>query len=184
MGVCENQSSDSSLFVTIVSRTFGLCATNEASVTKMRLYLNMPIDQCICSNSPQLTLRHALNCSKLIIHRSLLHDAVRDTVFNMAQTARISCIKEPLSKETLSLNNFGSDDRGDVYCDWIDNSEGIVDFVSCNVANDTLVQRKNLILQVLLNLKLKTNIENMTKISKKLMLIEIDHLFLLHSHFR
>ncbi|KAL0208771.1 hypothetical protein P9112_011358 [Eukaryota sp. TZLM1-RC] len=62
----------------------------------------------------------------------------------MAQTARISCIKEPLLKETLSLNNFGSDDRGDVYCDWMDKSEAIVDFVSCNVANDTLVQRRKL----------------------------------------
>ncbi|KAL0205935.1 hypothetical protein P9112_001242 [Eukaryota sp. TZLM1-RC] len=149
-GVCENKSSDSSLFVTIVPRRFGLCATNEAFVTKMRLYLNIPINQllskekCICSNSPQLTLRHALNCSKLITYRSSLHDAVRDTVFNMAQTARISCIKEPLLKETLSLNNFGSDDRGDVYCDWIDNSEAIVDFVSCNVANDTLVHRGKL----------------------------------------
>ncbi|KAL0205794.1 hypothetical protein P9112_001101 [Eukaryota sp. TZLM1-RC] len=60
------------------------------------------------------------------------------------RTARISCIKEPLLKETLSLNNFGSDDRGDVYCDWIDNSEAIVDFVSCNVANDTLVHRRKL----------------------------------------
>ncbi|KAL0227111.1 hypothetical protein P9112_014435 [Eukaryota sp. TZLM1-RC] len=149
-GVCENKVSDSSLFVTIVPRRFGLCATNEAFVTKMRLYLNIPINQllskekCICSNSPQLTLRHALNCSKLITCRSSLHDAVRDTVFNMAQTARISCIKEPLLKETLSLNNFGSDDRGDVYCDWIDNSEAIVDFVSCNVANDTLVHRRKL----------------------------------------
>ncbi|KAL0207780.1 hypothetical protein P9112_012408 [Eukaryota sp. TZLM1-RC] len=108
----------------------------------MRLYLNIPINQllskekCICSNSPQLTLRHALNCSKLITYRSSLQDAVRDTVFNMAQTARISCIKEPLLKETLSLNNFGSDDRGDVY--------SIVDFVSCNVANDTLVHRRKL----------------------------------------
>ncbi|KAL0208935.1 hypothetical protein P9112_011522 [Eukaryota sp. TZLM1-RC] len=37
-----------------------------------------------------------------------------------------------------------SDDRGDVYCDWIDNSEAIVDFVSCNVANDTLVHRRKL----------------------------------------
>ncbi|KAL0215613.1 hypothetical protein P9112_007797 [Eukaryota sp. TZLM1-RC] len=149
-GVCENQSSDSSLFVTIVPPRFGLCATNEAFVTKMRLFLNIPINQLlskeesICSNSPQLTLRHALNCSKLITYRSSLHDAVRDTVFNMAQTARISCIKEPLLKETLSLNNFGSDDRGDVYCDWIDNSEAIVDFVSCNVANDTLVHRRKL----------------------------------------
>ncbi|KAL0208465.1 hypothetical protein P9112_011052 [Eukaryota sp. TZLM1-RC] len=62
----------------------------------------------------------------------------------MAQTARISRIKEPLLKETLSLNNFGSDDRGDVYCDWIDNSEAIVDFVSCNVANDALVHRRKL----------------------------------------
>ncbi|KAL0215045.1 hypothetical protein P9112_007229 [Eukaryota sp. TZLM1-RC] len=86
-------------------------------------------EKCICSNSPLLTLRHALNCSKLITYRSSLHDAVRDTVFNMAQTARISFIKEPLLKKTLSLNNFGSDDRGDVYCDWIDNSEAIVDFV-------------------------------------------------------
>ncbi|KAL0214304.1 hypothetical protein P9112_006488 [Eukaryota sp. TZLM1-RC] len=119
-------------------------------VTKLRLYLNIPINQlftkekCICSNSPQLTLRHAVNCSKLITHRSSLHDAVRDTVFNMAQTARISCIKEHLLKETLFLNNFGSDDRGDVYCYWIDNSEAIVDFVSCNVANDTLVHRRKL----------------------------------------
>ncbi|KAL0206503.1 hypothetical protein P9112_001810 [Eukaryota sp. TZLM1-RC] len=102
----------------------------------MRLYLNIPINQllskekCICSNSPQLSLRHAMNCPKLITYCSSLHDAVRDTVFNMAQTARIWCIKEPLLKETLSLNNFGSDDRGDVYCDWIDNSEAIVDFVS------------------------------------------------------
>ncbi|KAL0204863.1 hypothetical protein P9112_000170 [Eukaryota sp. TZLM1-RC] len=62
----------------------------------------------------------------------------------MAQTARISCIKEPLLKETLSLNNFASDDRGDVYCNWIENSEAIVDFVSCNVANDTLVHRRKL----------------------------------------
>ncbi|KAL0207208.1 hypothetical protein P9112_011836 [Eukaryota sp. TZLM1-RC] len=128
-GVCENKSSDSSLFVTIVPRRFGLCANNEAFVTKMRLKLNIPINQllskekCICSNSPRLSLRHALNCSKLITYRSSLHDAVRDTVFNMAQTARIS---------------------GDVYCDWIDNSETIVDFVSCNVANDTLVHRRKL----------------------------------------
>ncbi|KAL0226865.1 hypothetical protein P9112_014189 [Eukaryota sp. TZLM1-RC] len=134
-GVCENKSSDSSLFVTIVPRRFGLCATNEAFVLKMRLYLNIPINQllskekCICSNSPQLTLRHAMNCSKLITYRSSLHDAVRDTVFNMAQTARITCIKKPLLKEKLSLNNFGSDDRGDEYYDWIDNSEAIVDFV-------------------------------------------------------
>ncbi|KAL0226802.1 hypothetical protein P9112_014126 [Eukaryota sp. TZLM1-RC] len=85
-------------------------------------------------NSPQLTLCHALNCSKLITNRSSLHDAVRDTVLNMARTARISCIKEPLLKETLSLNNFGSNDRGDVYCDWIDNSDAAVDFVSFNVA--------------------------------------------------
>ncbi|KAL0226162.1 hypothetical protein P9112_013486 [Eukaryota sp. TZLM1-RC] len=149
-GVCENKSSGSSLSVTIVPRRFGLCATNEAFVTKMRLYLNIPINQslskekCICANSPQLTLRHALNCSKLITYRSSLHDAVRDTDFIIAQTARISCIKEPLLKETLSLNNFGSDDRGDVYCDWIDNSEAIVDFVSCNVANDTFVHRRKL----------------------------------------
>ncbi|KAL0226965.1 hypothetical protein P9112_014289 [Eukaryota sp. TZLM1-RC] len=73
----------------------------------------------------------------------------------MAQTARISCIKEPLLKETLSLNNFGSDDRGDVYCDWIDNSEAIVDCVSCNVANDTLVHRRKLNPVTALDLKAK-----------------------------
>ncbi|KAL0206913.1 hypothetical protein P9112_012624 [Eukaryota sp. TZLM1-RC] len=60
----------------------------------------------------------------------------------MTQTVRILCIKEPLLKETLSLNNFGSDYRGDMYCDWIDNSDFLVDFVSCNVANNTLVQKR------------------------------------------
>ncbi|KAL0208226.1 hypothetical protein P9112_010813 [Eukaryota sp. TZLM1-RC] len=79
-----------------------------------------------------------------MIFRSSLHDAVRDTVFNMTRTARISCKKEPLVKETVSLNNFGSNDRGDIYCDCIDNFEGVVDFVSCNVANDILVQRRKL----------------------------------------
>ncbi|KAL0208853.1 hypothetical protein P9112_011440 [Eukaryota sp. TZLM1-RC] len=112
MGVCENQSSDSSLFVIIVPRRFGLCAIKEAFATKRRLYLNIPINQllskerCICSDSPQLTLRHALNCSKFMSYSFSLHDAVRDTVLNMAQTARILFIKEPLLKETLSLNNF------------------------------------------------------------------------------
>ncbi|KAL0211230.1 hypothetical protein P9112_009528 [Eukaryota sp. TZLM1-RC] len=66
-----------------------------------------------CSNSPQLTLRHALNCSKLITCRFSFHDAIRDTVFKMVRTARMSCIKEPLLREKLSLNNFGSNDRDD-----------------------------------------------------------------------
>ncbi|KAL0223955.1 hypothetical protein P9112_003345 [Eukaryota sp. TZLM1-RC] len=62
----------------------------------------------------------------------------------MARSARISCIKEPLLKEILSLNNFGSDNGADIYCDWIENSKAVVDFVSCNVANDSLVQRRRL----------------------------------------
>ncbi|KAL0210302.1 hypothetical protein P9112_010386 [Eukaryota sp. TZLM1-RC] len=103
----------------------------------MRLYLNIPINQllskekCICSNSPQLTLRHALNCSKLITYRSSLHDPARDTLFNIAQTVSISII-------------FGCGDKVAVYCDWIDNSEATFDFVSCNDANDTVVHRGKL----------------------------------------
>ncbi|KAL0220056.1 hypothetical protein P9112_005709 [Eukaryota sp. TZLM1-RC] len=62
----------------------------------------------------------------------------------MARTAKISCIKEPQLKETLSLNNFGSDDKCDICCDWIGNSEAVVDFVLGNVANDSLVQRRKL----------------------------------------
>ncbi|KAL0220046.1 hypothetical protein P9112_005699 [Eukaryota sp. TZLM1-RC] len=73
----------------------------------------------------------------------------------MARTARISCIKEPLLKETLSLNNFGSDIRNDVYCNWIENSEAVVDFVSWNVADDTLVQRRKLNLVSALEFKAK-----------------------------
>ncbi|KAL0205130.1 hypothetical protein P9112_000437 [Eukaryota sp. TZLM1-RC] len=46
--------------------------------------------------------------------------------------------------ETLSLNNFGSDDRFDRYCDWIENSDTVVDFLSCSVANETLVQIRKL----------------------------------------
>ncbi|KAL0211087.1 hypothetical protein P9112_009385 [Eukaryota sp. TZLM1-RC] len=55
----------------------------------------------------------------------------------------------------MSLNNFGSDDRGVVYCDWIDNSATVVDFVSCNVANDTLVYRRKLNLVGALEFKAK-----------------------------
>ncbi|KAL0223578.1 hypothetical protein P9112_002968 [Eukaryota sp. TZLM1-RC] len=73
----------------------------------------------------------------------------------MAQTARILCIKEPMLKETLFLNNFGSDDRGDVYCYWIENPRAVVDFVSCNVASDTLVQRRKLNLVNALEFKAK-----------------------------
>ncbi|KAL0206453.1 hypothetical protein P9112_001760 [Eukaryota sp. TZLM1-RC] len=53
-----------------------------------------------------------------------------------------------LSPENEDDNTFGKRSAdlitpgGDVYCDWIDNSEAIVDFVSCNVANDTLVQKR------------------------------------------
>ncbi|KAL0223326.1 hypothetical protein P9112_002716 [Eukaryota sp. TZLM1-RC] len=101
----------------------------------------------------------------------------------MARTARISCIKEPLLKEMLSLNSFGSDDRGDVYCDWIEKSEAAVDLVSCNVANDTLVHKGKLNPVSALQFKAKEK-HRVTKISKKLMLIEIDLLFLLLSHFR
>ncbi|KAL0205135.1 hypothetical protein P9112_000442 [Eukaryota sp. TZLM1-RC] len=120
-----------------------------------------------------LILRHALNFLRLIIYCSSLHDAVRDTLFIMAPTASISCTKEPLLKETLSLNIFGSDDRGDVYCDQIENSEADVDFVSCNFANDTLVQERRLSSVVALEFKAKENKENMTKILKNLMVIEI-----------
>ncbi|KAL0226842.1 hypothetical protein P9112_014166 [Eukaryota sp. TZLM1-RC] len=62
----------------------------------------------------------------------------------MARTAKISCIREPLPKETLSLINFGFDDKGDVYCDWIENSEAVANFVFCNVANNILVQKRKL----------------------------------------
>ncbi|KAL0216616.1 hypothetical protein P9112_008800 [Eukaryota sp. TZLM1-RC] len=118
----------------------------------MGLYLNIPINQllliekCICSNSPQLTLRHVLICSILITYRSSLQDAVRDTVFNMARTARISCFKEPLLTETPPLNNFGSDDIGDVYCDWIENAEAVVDYVSHNVQMTLWFKEENLFL--------------------------------------
>ncbi|KAL0205924.1 hypothetical protein P9112_001231 [Eukaryota sp. TZLM1-RC] len=102
----------------------------------------------------------------------------------MAQIARIWCIKGPLLKETLSLNNFSSDDRGNVYCDWTDNSEAIVDFVSCKVAIHTLVHRRKLNPVSALDLTAKKIIENMIKIFKMLMLVEIHSSFLLLSHFR
>ncbi|KAL0216365.1 hypothetical protein P9112_008549 [Eukaryota sp. TZLM1-RC] len=59
--------------------------------------------------------------------------------------------------------------------------EVFVDFVSCNVVND---KEENLILLKLLNIKPKKNIENMIKMLKRLMLIEIHSWFLLLSHFR
>ncbi|KAL0205039.1 hypothetical protein P9112_000346 [Eukaryota sp. TZLM1-RC] len=107
--------------------------------------------QSFNGNSPE---KHLLNLKYTL--RTLQKRLIGiHTVFNVAQTAKISCIKEPLLKETLSLNNFGSDDRGDVYCDWIDNFEAIVDFVSYKVANDTLVHRRKLNPVTALDLKAK-----------------------------
>ncbi|KAL0215838.1 hypothetical protein P9112_008022 [Eukaryota sp. TZLM1-RC] len=176
MTICHNKyiQFDVIGFITICrhcATKVGLCAYNEPFVTKMRLYLNIPTDQFlvkdtyISSNSLQFTLQHALKCHKLITHHSPLHDAVRSTVFIMARNARISCIEEPLLRKTLSLNKFGSNDRGDLYCDWIDNSEVIVDFVSCNVANDFMVHRRKLSPVNALEFKANKNIENMIKLS-------------------
>ncbi|KAL0206685.1 hypothetical protein P9112_001992 [Eukaryota sp. TZLM1-RC] len=125
--------SEFSLFVTNVPRRFEICAYNKPFVAKVRFYLNIPIDElllketCVSSNSSQFTLRHAFNCPKLTTYRSSIHEAVKDTVFNMARNARLPCIKEPLLREILSFN-----------------SEAVVDFVSCKVASDTLVLKKNL----------------------------------------
>ncbi|KAL0225730.1 hypothetical protein P9112_013054 [Eukaryota sp. TZLM1-RC] len=113
-----------------------------------------------------------------------LHDAVRDTVFILAQTTRKSCTKDPLLKETLSLNNFGSDDRGDVYCDLINNSEAIVDFVSCNVANDTLVHRRKLNPVTALDFKAKEKHRKYDKDIEEANAGRNKQLVLLLSHFR
>ncbi|KAL0204880.1 hypothetical protein P9112_000187 [Eukaryota sp. TZLM1-RC] len=102
----------------------------------------------------------------------------------MAQTARISCIKEPLLKETLSLNNFSSDDRVDVYCDWIDNSEAIVDFVSGNVANDTVVHRRKLNPVSALDFKAKEKHRKYDKDNEEANADRNTQLVLLLSHFR
>ncbi|KAL0206886.1 hypothetical protein P9112_012597 [Eukaryota sp. TZLM1-RC] len=101
----------------------------------------------------------------------------------MTQTARISCIKELLLKETLSLNNFGSYDRGDVYCGWIENSRAVVDFVTCSVANDTLVQRRNLNPVDALEFMAQEKHIKYDKDIEEANADRIDHLFLLLSHF-
>ncbi|KAL0208149.1 hypothetical protein P9112_010736 [Eukaryota sp. TZLM1-RC] len=74
----------------------------------------------------------------LVVFKNLTND------FQYGTNCKDIVYQRAPAEGTLSLNNFGSDDRGDVYCDWIDNSEAIVDFVSCNVANDTLVHRRKL----------------------------------------
>ncbi|KAL0207220.1 hypothetical protein P9112_011848 [Eukaryota sp. TZLM1-RC] len=108
-GVCENKSSDSSLFVTIVPQRFGLCATDE--LTKMRLYLNIPINQllskekCICSNSPQLTLRHAMNCSKLPAQTIPVQEEPPKTKF-------IIKLSETLPSEERNMNIYSTPSVG------------------------------------------------------------------------
>ncbi|KAL0204852.1 hypothetical protein P9112_000159 [Eukaryota sp. TZLM1-RC] len=67
-----------------------------------------------------------------------------ETLFSIWHELQDLVYQRDSAEEALSLNSFGSNDRGDVYCEWIENSEAAVDFVSCNVANDTLVQRRKL----------------------------------------
>ncbi|KAL0210318.1 hypothetical protein P9112_010402 [Eukaryota sp. TZLM1-RC] len=121
------------------SKNFNIVLIDDQFINQQSCYLELEIPNIGC-----LTLHHALNCSKLITYRSSLHDPVRDTLFNIAQTVSISCNKEPLLKQTRSRIIFGSGDKVAVYCDWIDNSEATFDFVSCNDANDTVVHRGKL----------------------------------------
>ncbi|KAL0227903.1 hypothetical protein RCL1_004046 [Eukaryota sp. TZLM3-RCL] len=85
----------------------------------MKLFLGIPIDQIleaeknVCSEIVPLTLHHAMNCHGLITYRTCLRNAVRDAVAQMARVTHISCITEPLLKETLSSDKFTETDRGD-----------------------------------------------------------------------
>ncbi|KAL0222257.1 hypothetical protein RCL1_002111 [Eukaryota sp. TZLM3-RCL] len=124
-GLCNGSYSDSILFDSVVPRRYGLCQQDQAFVLKMRLLLGIPIDQIleaekrVCSENVLLTLHHAMNCHRLITYRTCLHNAVRDMVAQMARVTHISCITEPLLRETLSSDKFTENDRGDIYCDWI-----------------------------------------------------------------
>ncbi|KAL0225476.1 hypothetical protein RCL1_003388 [Eukaryota sp. TZLM3-RCL] len=142
-GLCNGSYSDSSLFISVVPRRYGLCLRDQAFVLKMKLFLGIPIDQileaekCVCNENVPLTLHHAINCHRLITYRTCLHNAVRDTVAQMARVTHISCITEPLLKETMSSDKFTENHRGDIYCDWINGEELVLDFVSCDINNFT-----------------------------------------------
>ncbi|KAL0213722.1 hypothetical protein P9112_005906 [Eukaryota sp. TZLM1-RC] len=80
--------------------------------------------------------------SKIDVKKGVVHSPIIQWQYSRQESFKFKIHSSNIT-ETIDWN-FGSDDRGDVYCDWIDSSEAIVDFVSCNVANDILFHRRKL----------------------------------------
>ncbi|KAL0208760.1 hypothetical protein P9112_011347 [Eukaryota sp. TZLM1-RC] len=123
-GVCENQLSDSSLFVTIVPRRFGLCATYEAFVTKMRLYLNIPINQLVSKDEAVRVFKkfRPLNSHCFKIARNLMKESIQTGLAwkstSIHQSPNLNFEKR--KKRSLKGNHSGVDETNTntkaIYC--------------------------------------------------------------------
>ncbi|KAL0225322.1 hypothetical protein RCL1_003234 [Eukaryota sp. TZLM3-RCL] len=100
--------------------------------------------KCTCSSpskSVPLTFSHVVNCNKMITHRSIIHNNVRDCLWSMFCSYRIEAKIEPVLEH---LNCFRSNRsaRGDLYTAWINSHESICDITTIDPLNTSNLMKK------------------------------------------
>ncbi|KAL0209168.1 hypothetical protein P9112_011755 [Eukaryota sp. TZLM1-RC] len=128
--LCDKGSfiNSASCLITQVPRRFGLLLSDSQFLTIMRLRLNLPPPQCLtnirCKCGAVASYTHVLSCRKFTQKRSIIHNAVRDCIYDLLKSAHHPVRLEPVFDE---MQLAQSQKRGDIQCAWRSGQELIID---------------------------------------------------------
>ncbi|KAL0206531.1 hypothetical protein P9112_001838 [Eukaryota sp. TZLM1-RC] len=128
--LCDKGSfiNSASCLITQVPRRFGLLLSNSQFLTIMRLRLNLPPPQCLtnirCKCGAVASYTHVLSCRKFTQKRSIIHNAVRDCIYDLLKSAHHPVRLEPVFDE---MQLAQSQKTGDIQCAWRSGQELIID---------------------------------------------------------
>ncbi|KAL0219586.1 hypothetical protein P9112_005239 [Eukaryota sp. TZLM1-RC] len=108
-----------SCIINQVPRRFGLLLSDSQFLTIMRQRLKLPPPQCLtndrCKCGAVAFYIHVLSCSKFTQKRSMIHNAVRDCIYDLLKSAHHPIRLEPVFDE---MQLAQSQKRGDIQCAW------------------------------------------------------------------
>ncbi|KAL0213822.1 hypothetical protein P9112_006006 [Eukaryota sp. TZLM1-RC] len=93
----------------------------------------------ICRCKSVVILSHILNCKYFITYRSIVHDSVRDQIYDMCKSFNIEAFIEPLVRKLSSdqtYDSFGKR-RADLVAPGTDGVLNVVDVVSVDVCKNS-----------------------------------------------
>ncbi|KAL0205327.1 hypothetical protein P9112_000634 [Eukaryota sp. TZLM1-RC] len=107
----------------------------------MRCFLwfcTLPND-LICRCKSVVTLSHILNCKYCITYRSIVHDSVRDQLYDIGKSFNIEAFIEPLVHKLSpdQTDDFIGKRRADLVARGIDSVLNVVDVVSVDVCKNS-----------------------------------------------